>query len=77
MKKALMVVAVIVGVVCLYVAFVYWTTPANALPTFFPGFDPSLTGIHLKHGLAALVVAIALFVFAWFQSGPKKLSQNQ
>jgi len=72
MKKTLVVVAVIAGLACLYVAYVYWTTPASALPSFFPGFDPTLTGVHFKHGLAALIVAIALFVFAWFQSGPKK-----
>jgi len=54
------------------VAYVYWTTPASALPSYFPGFDPTLAGVHFKHGLAALIVGIALFVFAWFESGPKK-----
>ncbi len=67
-----MIVAIVIGLVCLYVAFVYWTTPANALPSFFPGFDPTLAGVHTKHGIAAFVVAIALFIFAWFESGKKK-----
>jgi len=26
---------------------------------------------HTKHGIAALVVALACFAFAWFQTGPK------
>ncbi len=72
MKKALMIGASLVGLVFLYAAFLYWTTPVNALPAYFPGFDPALTGIHFKHGLAAFVVAVAVFVFAWFESGPRK-----
>jgi hypothetical protein len=75
MKKALMIISVVLGIALLYVAYVYWTTPANALPSFFPGFDPTLASVHFKHGLAAFIVALALFVFAWFQGGPKKLSQ--
>ena len=75
MKKALTIVAVVLGLACLYGSYVYWTTPANALPSFLPGFDPSLAVVHFKHGLAALVLGVALFIFAWFQSGPKKASQ--
>lgn len=74
MKKTLTILALILGIGCLYITFVYWTTPANALPSFFPGYDPTLAGVHFKHGLAALIVGIALFVFAWFESGTKKAS---
>jgi len=74
MKKSLTIISVVVGVGCLVAAYIYWTTPANMLPTVMPGFDPSLTTIHIKHGLAALIVGIALFVFAWFRSGKKKPS---
>jgi hypothetical protein len=72
MKKTLSIIAVIFGIGCLIAAYVYWTTPANMLPSFMPGFDPSLAGVHVKHGIAALVVGVALFVFAWFYSGKKK-----
>jgi hypothetical protein len=33
-----------------------------------------MTGHHTKHGIAAVVVALACFAFAWFQSGPKTAS---
>ena len=72
MKKALTIIAVVAGLGCLVAAYVYWTTPANALPSFFPGFDPSLAGVHVKHGIAALVVGAALLIYAWFASGKKK-----
>jgi hypothetical protein len=35
-----------------------------------PGFDPTMTKTHLKHGIGALLLGLAAFVFAWFQSGP-------
>ncbi|HVN26470.1 MAG TPA: hypothetical protein VMT99_02345 [Candidatus Paceibacterota bacterium] len=75
MKKVLAIVAVVIGIGCLWAAYVYWTTPADALPGYFPGFDPAMAGIHMKHGLAALIVGLALFVFAWFSTGKKQASR--
>jgi amino acid permease len=72
MKKLQIIVGVLVGVVCLGLAVVYWTTPAMSLPTWLPGFIAGDAGIHVKHGVAALVVALAAFAFAWFSSGKKK-----
>jgi hypothetical protein len=58
--------------VFLVIAVVYWIDTAHALPSFFPGHSSAPTSHHhIKHGIAALVVALACFVFAWFQSGPK------
>jgi hypothetical protein len=72
MKKALAVAAVVLGVVFLALAIVYWTTPASGLPSFFPGYDPTMAGIHFKHGLASLIISVLLFVYAWFATGKKK-----
>ena len=49
--------AVILGIVFLAIAIVYWTTDAGSLPSFFPGHESGSTHIHFKHGLAAAVVA--------------------
>jgi Na+/H+ antiporter NhaD/arsenite permease-like protein len=73
--RRLILPAVVVGVVLIVVAVVYFIEPAHSLPSFFPG-HVSATGAeanhhHTKHGIAALVVALALFAFAWFQAGPK------
>jgi Na+/H+ antiporter NhaD/arsenite permease-like protein len=78
--RKLVVPAVIVGVVLIVVAVVYFVTPAHSLPSFFPGHASATSAEanhhHTKHGLAALIVALACFVFAWFQTGPKSAPAN-
>jgi hypothetical protein len=71
MKKTLTVLAIVLGLVFIGLAFVYWLTPANALPTFLPGYDAAMTSPHIKHGIASLVVGLALLVYAWFASAKK------
>jgi cell division protein FtsX len=72
MKRTLALLAAVLGIVFLGLAWLYWSTPANLLPSFMPGFDASAATVHFKHGLGALIVALALFIFAWFESGKKK-----
>jgi hypothetical protein len=72
MKKPLTILAVIVGLGFLILAFIYWTTPASGLPMFFPGYNATMATVHFKHGLAALILGLGCFVFAWFNSGKKQ-----
>ncbi|MFL5031878.1 MAG: hypothetical protein ACJ8E1_18570 [Xanthobacteraceae bacterium] len=60
------IIAIILALVFAIIAVVYWVLPAGSLPTFFPGFEAGSSHIHLKHGIAAAVVAIILFALAWF-----------
>ena len=73
--RKLIIPAVVLGVVLVIVAIVYFAEPAHSLPSFFPGHVSASSSEanhhHTKHGIAALVVALACFAFAWFQSGPK------
>jgi Na+/H+ antiporter NhaD/arsenite permease-like protein len=73
--RKLVVPAVIVGVLLIVVAVVYFVTPEKSLPSFFPGHASASSAEgnhhHTKHGIAALIVALACFAFAWFQTGPK------
>jgi Na+/H+ antiporter NhaD/arsenite permease-like protein len=73
--RKLVIPAVILGIVLVVVAIVYFVEPAHSLPSFFPGHvsgsNSEANHHHTKHGIAALVVALACFAFAWFQSGPK------
>lgn len=72
-KRQLILPAVLAGVVLLVIAVIYWVDTAHALPAFFPGHSSAPTSHHhVKHGIAALVVAIGCFIFAWFQTGPKQ-----
>ncbi len=73
--RKLVVPAVVVGVLLIVVAIVYFVTPEHSLPAFFPGHTSASSAEashhHTKHGIAAVVVALACFAFAWFQTGPK------
>jgi hypothetical protein len=73
-RPQLIVPAVLVGLLFLVVAVVYFVEPAGSLPSFFPGHAAGSSHHHAKHGIAALIAAIACFVFAWFQSGPSRAS---
>jgi len=72
MMKTLGIIAIVLGIVFLALAFVYWTTPASGLPHFFPGYDSALAAVHFKHGSAALILVVLLFIFAWFATATKK-----
>lgn len=71
MTRPIVLIAVVVGALLLVVATIYFLAPANALPSFFPGYDKALTTHHYKHGIGALVLGLGVFALAWFKSGKK------
>jgi hypothetical protein len=73
--RLLVVLAVIAGIVLMVIAIVYWAEPAKSLPSFFPGHQAGSDHHHVKHGIAAFLVGLACFAFAWFQTGPKRASK--
>jgi hypothetical protein len=74
-SRAVVVLAVVVGAVLLVVSGIYFAEPAHSLPSFFPGHaganSSEFAHHHTKHGIAALVVGLGCFVFAWFATGPR------
>ncbi len=70
--RLLAIVALVVGVVLIVIAIVYWVEPAGSLPSFFPGHEAGSSHHHAKHGIAAFLVGLACLVFAWFKTGPKR-----
>jgi ammonia channel protein AmtB len=70
-KKVLIWISVLLGILFVLLALMYWFTKAGSLPTYFPGYIAGSTIVHFKHGLASLILALALFAFAWFSSGKK------
>ena len=71
-NRALILPAVALGIALIVVAIIYWVEPAKSLPGFFPGHDSHSTTHHLKHGIAAFLVGLVAFAFAWFQTGGPK-----
>jgi HAMP domain-containing protein len=70
--RLLVALAVLVGIVLIVVAVVYWVEPARSLPGFFPGHEAGSSHHHAKHGIAAFLVGLACLAFAWFRTGPKR-----
>jgi hypothetical protein len=60
-----------VAIVLFVIAIFYFTSTAANLPSFFPGHSAS-SNKHIKHGLAALLLAFAALAGAWFTTAPKK-----
>jgi len=70
MMKPVPLIAAILGIVFLALAALYGLTPAGNLPAFIPGFEAGSDHVHMTHALVSLIVALLLFVFAWFQREP-------
>jgi len=68
--------AVLAGLLFLAIAIVYFVEPASSLPSFFLGHEAGSSHHHTKHGIAALILALGCFVFAWFQSSPTKTTST-
>ena len=59
-------VAFVLGLACLIVAGLYFWLPADSLPAWLPGYEPGMTRIRLRHGIAAAAVGVILFAIGWF-----------
>ncbi len=71
MNKLIVILSILVGVLLVVVSFVYFVLPAHSLPSFIPGYDPTLARHHFTHGIASLLLGLGAFAFAWFASGKK------
>lgn len=74
-RRVLIAIAVVVGILLIVIAIVYWAEPAKSLPSFFPGHQSGSNHHHTKHGIAAFLLGLACLVFAWFQSGTQRRTQ--
>ena len=59
-------IVTLVAIALIVLAGVYLLVPANSLPPFIPGYDPALTSVHVKHGIAAGVLGVILLIVGRF-----------
>ncbi|MGB2874306.1 MAG: hypothetical protein WBB76_02410 [Gaiellaceae bacterium] len=71
-SRPVVLVAALIGLALIVLAFVYWAEPAKSLPSWIPGHQAGSGHHHVKHGIASMLVGLALLAFAWFQSGPRR-----
>jgi hypothetical protein len=74
-NRKLIAPAIIIGVAFLALAVLYWVDSADALPSFVPGHEAGSAHHHIKHGIAAMVLAVGCLTFAWFQTGPSSRAE--
>jgi hypothetical protein len=58
--------AILLGLIFVAIAIVYWVVPAGQLPSFVPGYQAGSQLTHLKHGIASAVVGVVLFGIGWY-----------
>ena len=63
--------SVVLGIIFVIIGGIYLMKTAGNLPRFFPGYEAQSLHIHLKHGIASILLGLALFVYAWFTSVKK------
>ncbi|MGH6876938.1 MAG: hypothetical protein ACREHV_06095 [Rhizomicrobium sp.] len=71
-ERLIVALAGIVGLALIAISIVYFSVAAGSLPSFFPGHAAGSSAIHVKHGIAALLVGLACLVLVWFLTGPKR-----
>ena len=62
MKTILM----LLGVLLIIVAVVYFLVPADSLPGFMPGHEAGMTRMRTKHGFASGAVGVVLLAAGWW-----------
>jgi amino acid transporter len=59
-------IAYLLGIALIAIAVVYFVTPADHLPAFFPGHAADVARIHMKHGIVAGGLGVVLLAIGWF-----------
>jgi uncharacterized membrane-anchored protein YitT (DUF2179 family) len=59
-------IVIVIGVILIVVAAVYFLVPADSLPTFFPGHETGLMRVRIKHGILSGAVGILLLALGWW-----------
>jgi len=59
-------IVIVIGVILIVIAAVYFLVPADSLPTFFPGHETGLMRIRTKHGMLAGALGIVLLALGWW-----------
>jgi hypothetical protein len=59
-------IVTLLGVILIVVAIVYFSLPADSLPSFFPGHEAGVARMHYKHGVVSGVAGVILLAMGWW-----------
>jgi hypothetical protein len=58
----------VLGLALIAIAIMYFSMPADQLPSFLPGHEAGMMRVHMKHGAVAAAAGVALIVIAWMMN---------
>jgi hypothetical protein len=61
MKAVVVSGAILVGLIFIGLAALYWLTPAGNLPAYVPGYEQGSTRVHVTHGVGMLIIGLIAF----------------
>jgi hypothetical protein len=70
-SRVVPVVLLIVGLLLIVAAVIYFTMAADKLPSFFPGHAAGVTKTHTKHGIASALLGVVALAGAWMTLGAR------
>ena len=71
--RLLAALAALLGLVLIAIGVTYIALTEHDIPSFFPGHvSHPANHHHIKHGIAAILLGLACFAFAWFRTGPRE-----
>ena len=70
--KPATIALIVLGLLFVIVAIVYFTKTATDLPSFMPGHQSGVSKHHTKHGVAMLGLAVLSWIGAWFTTAPAR-----
>ncbi len=56
----------IVGIILIVIAGIYFVTPADTLPSYFPGHEAGVMRVHVKHAMVSGVAGVVFLVLGWW-----------
>jgi hypothetical protein len=56
----------VLGIALIVIAGIYFVTPADTLPSFFPGHEAGVMRVHMKHGIVAGAAGLAMLAVGWW-----------
>jgi hypothetical protein len=59
-------VCTMLGIALIVIAGIYFVTPADTLPSFFPGHEAGVMRVHMKHGIVAGAAGLVMLALGWW-----------
>jgi hypothetical protein len=71
-QRGAVTAAIVVGIVFIMLAIVYWVEVAGSLPWWLPGYRPGRLHPRYGYGAASFLIGEALLLFVWLRPARRR-----